>query len=85
MDEVRVAAQSALDRREVFSATADLAIGTNVVQHGLGRAPIHVVVTPTVASTSFAWALHTTNPHPDRQVLIDVVGVAQPGARILLS
>lgn len=66
--------------------TADLKVGTNAVQHSLGRAPRFVSVSPTVADATFAWARSAQpNPHPDRQVLIDVVGVAQPGATILVS
>lgn len=66
--------------------TQDLEVGTNAVRHGLGRSPRFVGITPTVADASFAWGLNASdNPHPDRQVLIDVVGVAQPGALILVS
>lgn len=85
VDEVRDAAQAALDRPTFQTLTQDLSIGTNAVQHGLGRAPSHIALTPSVASTSFAWSEHKDNPHPDRQVLIDVVGVAQPQARIMVS
>ena len=84
VDEVRKAAQTALDRRQVtIVGPVDLAIGTNAIQHGLGRAPAFVSVMSTALGGS--WALHADNPHPDRQVLIDVSGVAQPGASILVS
>lgn len=85
MDDVRKAAQTALDRRTFEIVPIDLVVGVNVVQHNLGRAPQHINVKPTVADAAFAWAEHTDNPHPDRQVLIDVVGVAQPGASVFVS
>lgn len=86
VDEVRTAAQTALDR-PTFDVIepVDLTVGTNAIEHGLGREPSHVNVTPTVADPAFAWAWNKDNPHPDRQVLIDIVGVAQPGASILVS
>lgn len=85
VDDVRRAAQSALDRRTFEIVPIDLVVGVNVVQHNLGRAPQYINVKPTVANATFAWAEHTDNPHPDRQVLIDVVGVAQPGASVFVS
>lgn len=62
--------------------TSDLAIGTNVIRHGLGRPLLGYVLTPTVASAAFAHALDVTNPHPESEVWITVIGAAQPGARI---
>jgi hypothetical protein len=86
VDEVRAAAQTALDRRSFYIVPkVDLVVGTNAVPHSLGRAPVFVSVMPTVADATYAWAVHTNNPHPDRQVLIDVVGVAQPGASVFVS
>lgn len=86
VDEIRQAAQASLDR-PTFAVIepVNLTVGTNVVQHSLGREPSHVALTPTVADATFGWAWNKNNPHPDRQVLIDVVGVAQPGASILVS
>jgi hypothetical protein len=63
---------------------ANLVVGSNTVKHGLNRAPAWVGVTPSVADATFAWALNPQNPHPELQLLIDVVGVAQPGALILV-
>jgi len=60
----------------------DLVIGTNVVRHGLGRAPKFVDVMPTVLDASFAWRHDTNQPHLDRQVLIEISGVAQPNAAV---
>lgn len=85
VDEVRDAVQVLQKQPSSQVVKQDLKVGTNAVQHGLGRAPAHVSVKPTVADASFAWAENSTNPHRDRQVLIDVVGVAQPGASISLS
>lgn len=59
-----------------------LTVGRNVVQHGLARAARGYTLTPTVADASFAHAIDTSNPNPDREIWISVVGVAQPGAAI---
>lgn len=68
--------------RQRVGLTADLVIGTNVVRHGLGRAALGYSLTPTVASAAFAHALDTTNPSPELEVWITVIGAAQPGARL---
>lgn len=61
----------------------DLTVGTNRVQHGLGRPYMGYTITPTAILASFAHALSTThNPRPDLEVWIDVIGAAQPDARI---
>jgi hypothetical protein len=57
--------------------TTDLAIGDNVISHGLGRIPNGVNLTPTVADATFAWALTSSD---ERKVVINVIGAAQPGA-----
>lgn len=75
----------ALQAGAVDPVTTDLAVGANYVRHGLGRAPRFVQVTPTVASAAYAWAWVKTSPHADRQVRIDVIGVAQPGAVVIVS
>jgi hypothetical protein len=62
--------------------TVDLEIGSNHVRHSLGRDVVGYSLTPTVASAAFAHAIDTTNSRPDREVWIDVIGAAQPGARI---
>ncbi len=61
---------------------ADLIVGTNRIAHGLGRAVRGYTVTATAADASFAHALDLSNPHPDREVWITVVGVAQTDAQI---
>lgn len=81
-------AVQALQSRGTFAhVDADLVVGTNVVTHGLGRAVRAVQLTPSVADATFSWAWNRTasNPHPDRQVLIDVIGVAQPNAVVIVS
>jgi hypothetical protein len=89
VDEVRAAANQALARRTSDIVTGvSLVVGQNVVQHNLGRAPVFVAVMLTAAGGS--WSVHgglvsADNPHPDRQVLIDVAGVAQPNAAVFVS
>ena len=89
VDEVRTAAQEALDRRTSDIVNdVDLVVGTTAVQHNLGRAPVFVAVMMTVAGGS--WCVHggdvtVDNPHPDRQVLIDVASVAQTKAAVFVS
>lgn len=61
---------------------ADLVVGQNRIVHGLGRAVEGYSITPTVADSTFAHAIDETNPHPELEVWITVVGVAQPAARI---
>lgn len=69
--------QARRDRRRV-----DLVVGQNRIPHALGRAVEGYGITPTVADATFAHAIDQTNPHPEREVWITVVGVAQPAARI---
>lgn len=89
VDEVRAAAQQALDRRTSDIVTGvNLVIGTTTVQHNLGRAPVFVSVMLTASGGS--WCVHggdvtVDNPHPDRQVLIDVASVAQTAAAVFVS
>lgn len=59
-----------------------LEIGSNHVRHSLGREVLGYTITATVADAAFAHALDTSNPISDREVWIDVIGAAQPGARI---
>lgn len=61
---------------------ADLQVGRNAVVHRLGRPPVFVAVQ--VAVSGFGYTVVADNPHPDRQVLIDVTGVAQPGSAVLV-
>jgi hypothetical protein len=60
----------------------DLVVGTNKVQHGLGRPVAGYTITPTVADATFAHAIDRANPRPDLTVWIVVVGVAQPNALV---
>lgn len=59
--------------------TVSLMVGTNRVNHGLGRRARGATVTPTVADATFAWAFATDNA---TQAIITVVGVPQPNATI---
>lgn len=86
VDQVRAAAQRALDRVEVHTIEpVDLAVGTNVIPHSLGRVPRHVSLTPTAADASFSWAWKRDVTNPERQLAIVVVGVAQPRASLQVS
>lgn len=62
--------------------TANLVVGTNRIAHGLGRSCVGYTLTPTTANASFAHAINTTNPRPDLEVWITVIGVAQTAATI---
>jgi hypothetical protein len=64
-------------RRPRNAITVDLIIGDNRINHGLGVIPRGCGITPTVADASFAWAITARD---DRQAIITVVGIAQPGA-----
>ncbi len=57
----------------------DLAVGANTVNHGLGAAARGCNVTPTVADATYAWSFAVSG---QRQAIITVVGVAQPGATL---
>lgn len=62
----------------------DLEVGINTVRHALGRRPTVCLVTPTVADPSFAFSAALTAGDADRQVLVTILGVDQPGASVLL-
>lgn len=72
--------QQSLRQRDVVAF--DLVVGTNKVRHGLGRACVGYNLTPTSASAAFAHAIDKTNPHPEFEVWITVIGVAQPAATV---
>lgn len=59
--------------------TADLATGANRINHGLGRTPRGVNLTPTSASAAFGWAMTAAD---ERTVTITVVGGPQTAARL---
>lgn len=70
----------ALRSRDVV--TADLVVGTNKVRHGLGRAVAGYTITPTVANAAFAHRIDTTNPRPELEAWIVIIGAAQPGVTL---
>lgn len=74
--------QTGRDRDVVL---VDLVVGQNRIRHGLGRAARCYTITPTVADATFAHALDVTNPHPELEVWITVIGVAQPDAAVEVS
>jgi hypothetical protein len=61
---------------------ADLVVGANRITHNLGRTPQHVTLTPTAADATFAWCVTSRD---ERQMVITVVGIAQPGASLEVS
>jgi hypothetical protein len=67
------------DTRQVV--TADLKVGSNEIAHSLGRIARGCTLTPTVASAAFSWAWVDPGSKQDR-VFIDVIGAAQPGAKL---
>ncbi len=77
---IAFAVQKVQSDRKRFVVEADLVVGTNKIPHSLGRPCAGYTVTPTEADATFAHAIDKTNPRPDREVWITVVGVAQPGA-----
>jgi hypothetical protein len=79
---VEQAVQQLQSPRSRDVVTFDLVIGSNHVRHSLGRDVVGYSLTATVADASFAHAIDATNPIPGREVWIDVIGAAQPGARI---
>jgi hypothetical protein len=80
--QIEQAVQQVQQARSRVVVTADLAIGTNRVRHGLGRPVVGYTLTPTAASAAFAHAINTANTNPELEVWIDVIGAAQPGARL---
>lgn len=82
LKQVEQAVQLVQAARSRVTVTTDLAVGTNRIRHGLGRAALGYTVTPTVADASFAHAIDVSNPRPELEVWITVAGAAQPAARI---
>lgn len=52
----------------------DLVLGTNKLPHKLGRAVAGYVITLKTADLGFGHALDESNPAPEREVWIEVVG-----------
>lgn len=74
------ASQRAADQlRDRSSVVTSLAVGDNVINHGLGRKPTGATVTPTVADATWAWALKSAD---SSQMTITCIGVAQPNAAV---
>lgn len=80
LDVVVDAVQDLQDRRERSTHVVNLVVGTNRIVHGLGRPCVGYTVTPTYATIAFGHALDTTNPRPDREVWITVLGSDQTDA-----
>lgn len=67
------------DRSKV---TATLAAGSNIVNHGLGRKPTAVHVTPTVVDAGFGYALSQADT---KQATVITTGSTQPSAVLEFS
>lgn len=76
------AVQELQTKRNRDVVTANLIVGTNRIRHNLGRACAGYTLTPTTANATFAHAIDKTNPRPDLEVWITVIGVAQTAATI---
>lgn len=76
VDAANQALAGVTERRVV---TMDLAVGANRINHGLGAKARGAYVTPTVADASYAYSFAADG---DKQAVITVVGVAQPGATV---
>lgn len=75
----QVAEQLAKPAAQRSVAFVDLIVGVNRINHGLAGRARGAIVAPTVADATFAYSWAVDN---DRQVVITVVGVAQPGAAV---
>lgn len=64
-------------QRERDVKVVNLLIGTNKISHGLGRAVVGYSITPTFVTCAFGHAINRTNPRPELEVWIDVVGSDQ--------
>lgn len=82
LEQTQTAVQQLQSERARDVRIADLVVGTNIVRHGLGRAATGYTLTATTADAAFAHAIDATNPRPEREIWVVVVGVAQPGARL---
>ena len=81
-EETSAAIQRLQRARNREAMVVDLEVGTNKLRHSLGRAALGYTLTPTVADATFAHALDASNPRPDLEVWVTVIGVDQPGARV---
>lgn len=67
--------------RERVVVTVDLVVGRNIVRHGLGRPCRGYTITPT-STAAFTHAIALENPHPEREIWIDILSAGQAGARV---
>ena len=82
LDNISEAVQELQVQRRRAVIDYDLIVGTNKIPHGLGRRVAGYTLTATVADASFSHAIDKTNPNPERELWIVVIGAAQPGATI---
>lgn len=77
LDSVADAVRVLQAQRERDLKVVNLLIGTNKISHGLGRAVVGYTITPTFVTCAFGHAINATNPRPELEVWIDVVGSDQ--------
>lgn len=78
--QVSQSAQRAADQlRDRDVVVANLTIGDTTLNHGLGRKPRGISVSPTVANATWAFALKSSTP---TQIVITCVGTTQPNATV---
>lgn len=85
LDQVARAVDANAD--SVYQVDVDLVVGSNRIEHGLGRAPAWIIVMPAEADALFAWAWDPTQPsNPRPALLVDLVtvGVAMR-ARVVIG
>lgn len=83
LDEVaRILTGPLMSRERAVLEDVSLVVGDNRINHNLGRKPRHVTLMPTVADATFAWAVTLRD---DRQMVIAIIGVAQPHASLEVS
>lgn len=68
-------------RRDVI-VNVDLVVGTNKISHGLARPCVGYNLTITDANVVFTHAINKSNPRPDLEVWVTVVGTAQTATTI---
>ncbi len=80
LDALTAAVHDAQSKRARDVLEFDLIIGVNRIPHSLGRPCVGYTITPTVASAAFGHAIDRTNPRPDREVWIEIIGADQDAA-----
>lgn len=81
LDAVSSAVSDLQGARARDRVVVDLVVGVNRIRHGLGRPHDGYALVARGANAAFAHGLATeTNPRPDREIWIEVVGSSMSGA-----